>query len=258
MYKEAGRAVTMDNKYWVPAIEKADSVLRLVADHPGELRMMELSKRTDINKSSMFSLLNTLEKLNWIRKDKDDTFRLGPALGSLASGYFQYNDLVASFHQEAAITKAAIEETIQLAELIGTEVLYLAKEEYPGPAKLTTEPGMRLPAHSTALGKVLIAALPEERLSDLYAAATPMQQLTPHTIADRASLERSLEPIRELGFAEDLEEAVQGFCCIAVPVRRGGQVVSAVSCSMLKHRWESKHALVLSELRQLSDRLSVQ
>jgi DNA-binding IclR family transcriptional regulator len=244
-----------DNKYWVPAIERADRVLRLVADHPGELRLMELSKRADINKSSMFSLLHTLEKLNWIRKDKDDTYRLGSALGSLANGYFQYNDLIEAFHQEAAVTKAAIEETVQLAELAGTEVLYLAKEEYPGPAKLTTEPGMRLPAHSTALGKVLLAALPSERLSELYGSYVWQEPLTPYTIADGRSLEAALRIVGEQGYAEDLEEAVQGFCCIAVPIRRNGQVASAVSCSMLKHRWESKRPQVLSALRQLAERL---
>lgn len=256
MAKETRLAAMADNKYWVPAIERADRVLRLVAEHPGELRLMELSKRTDIHKSSMFSLLHTLEKLNWIRKDKDDTFRLGPGLGTLASGYFQHNDLIDAFHIEAAITKAAVEETVQLAELAGTEVLYLAKEEYPGPVKLTSEPGMRLPAHSTALGKVLLSALSPDRISELYGSYSWEHRMTPHTIADPQSLEKALRLAREQGYAEDVEEAVQGFCCIAVPIRRGGHVVSAVSCSMLKHRWEAKGELVLSELRRLSDRLS--
>jgi len=245
-----------DNKYWVPAIERADRVLRLVAEHPGKLRLMELSKRTDINKSSMFSVLNTLEKLNWIRKDKDDTYWLGTSIGAFVSGYVQYHDLIDVFHIEAALTKTVIEETVQLAELAGTEVLYLAKEEYPGPVKLMSEPGMRLPAHSTALGKVLLAARSPEQVAELYSAYAWQQKMTPNTIADLDTLEKALAIVREQGYAEDLEEAVQGFCCVAVPITRGGQVVSAVSCSMLKHRWETKGAKVLKELKQLSARLS--
>ncbi|QNK56416.1 IclR family transcriptional regulator [Paenibacillus sp. PAMC21692] len=245
-----------DNKYWVPAIERADRVLRLVAEHPGKLRLMELSKRTEINKSSMFFVLNTLEKLNWVRKDKDDMYWLGPAMGSFVSGYVQYHDLIDSFHIEAALTKSVIEETVQLAELAGTEVLYLAKEEYPGPVKLMSEPGMRLPALSTALGKVLLAARSPEQVAELYSAYAWQQRMTPNTIADLDTLEKALTIVRERGYAEDLEEAVQGFCCIAVPITRGGQVVSAVSCSMLKHRWETKGSNVLKELKQLSARLS--
>ena len=133
----------MDNKYWVPAVEKADLILRTIADRPGELRLIDLSKQLQIHKSSMFSLLNTLEKLDWIRRDKADTFRLGPSLGSLAGGYFKNNDLIASFHHEAAITKAKVEETIQLAELTGKDILYLAMEEFPSPVRLASEPGMR-------------------------------------------------------------------------------------------------------------------
>jgi DNA-binding IclR family transcriptional regulator len=245
----------VDHKYWVPAIERADAVLRLIAEHPGGLRLIDLSRQTDINKSSMFSLLNTLEKLNWIRRDKDDTFRLGASLGSIAGGYFKNNDLIASFHQEAARTKAIVEETIQLAELIGSEVHYLAKEEYPGPVRLTSEPGMRLPAHSTALGKVLLADLPDARIAELFA-EEPFRVSTPNTISDRLSLVQTLDKVREHGYAEDLEEAVQGFHCIATPIVRQGKVVSAVSCSMLKHQWEAKREFVLTELRMLASRLS--
>ncbi|THF77579.1 IclR family transcriptional regulator [Cohnella fermenti] len=249
----------MERKYWVPAIERADQVLRLVARYPGELRLIDLSKRTDINKSSMFSLLNTLEKLDWVRRDKDDTFRIGAALGALAGGYFQQNDLIASFHLEAALTKSKLEETIQLAELLGNEVLYLAKEEFPGPVKLMSEPGMRLPAHSTALGKVLLSGLPDDRWPRLYsdADAEPLERLTPNTITELSALHAEVGLIRERGYAEDTEEAVQGFCCIAVPIVRHGKTVSAISCSMLRHRWESKREFVLSELLQLADRLSI-
>ncbi|MFC5405895.1 IclR family transcriptional regulator [Cohnella soli] len=245
----------MDNKYWVPAIEKADAVLADIAREPGKLRLIDLSKRTGINKSSLFSLLNTLEKLNWIRKDKDDTFRIGPGLGTFAGGYFKEHNLIASFRLEAPGTAAAVEESIQLAELVGSDVLYLAKEEFPGLVRLTTEPGMRLPAHTTALGKVLLSFLTDEKIKGLYSSVS-FQLATPNTISNLSMLIEALHQVREAGVGEDNEEAVQGICCIAMPIIRGGQAVAAVSCSMLKHRWETKKELVLQELKALAARLS--
>ena len=60
----------MERKYWVPALERAQEVLQLVAAHPSKLKLMDLSGATEINKSTMFSLLHTMETLNWVIKEK--------------------------------------------------------------------------------------------------------------------------------------------------------------------------------------------
>jgi DNA-binding IclR family transcriptional regulator len=246
----------VDNKYWVPALEKANIVLHALAEQPYCLRLIDLSKQLNINKSSMFSLLNTLEQLDWIRRDKADTYSLGPSLGSLAGGYFRSNDLISTFHHEAAQTKVTFNETIQLAELIGKDIYYLAKEEVPSPVKLSSGPGMRFPAHSTALGKILLSDLSIDQLLQLFP-VEPFVQSTPYTIQTREALLAELSSVGELGYAEDLEEAVLGFGCIATPIVKENRVVSAISCSMPKHHWEDKKAQVIVEMRKLAARISI-
>jgi DNA-binding IclR family transcriptional regulator len=246
----------MDNKYWVPALEKANTILQAIAEKPYSLRLIDLSKQLNINKSSMYSLLNTLEQLDWIRRDKADTFSLGPSLGSLAGSYYRSNTLITAFHYEAALTKIIFNETIQLAELVGKDVFYLAKEEVPSPVRLASEPGMRFPAHSTALGKVLLSDLAIDQLIQLFPADT-FVQTTPHTIQMRQALIAELTSVAELGYGTDLEEAVLGFCCVAAPIVKQGRVVAAVSCSMPKHNWETKKDQVIIEMKKLAGRLSL-
>jgi DNA-binding IclR family transcriptional regulator len=246
----------VDNKYWVPALEKANFILHAIAEQPFRLRLIDLSKQLGINKSSMYSLLNTLEQLDWIRRDKADTYSLGPALGSLADGYFRSHDLISTFHHEAALTKVIFNETIQLAELIGNEVYYLAKEEVPSPVKLSSGPGMRFPAHSTALGKILLSEHSIQQLIELFP-VEPFDQITPNTIQTREALIHAISTANKKGYAEDMEEAVLGFCCIAVPILKLNKIAYAVSCSMPKHHWENKKEQVIAEMRKLAGRLSI-
>jgi DNA-binding IclR family transcriptional regulator len=62
----------MDKKYWVPALEKAHAIIRLIAEEPSKLKLTDLCKRLEISKSSMFSLLQTMETLQWITRDRSD------------------------------------------------------------------------------------------------------------------------------------------------------------------------------------------
>lgn len=249
-----------EKKYWVPALERANDVLGLLCESPSSLKLIDLSKQLGIHKSSMFSLLHTMEALEWVVREDDGTYTLGSKLGFIGNAFFRQFRLIDRFRKEACVTKHVIQETIQLARLEQREVLYLAKEEMPSPVRLASEPGMKLPAHATALGKALLAFVQEEELERLYAAdahETLDPCLTPHTLVSRTALFDQLQAVRESGFAFDLQEAVMGFCCVAAPVRdAGGKVIAAISCSMFQHEWEQKRELAQREICALAARLS--
>jgi DNA-binding IclR family transcriptional regulator len=246
----------MDNKYWVPALQKAKDILQLIAAEPNQFKLIDLSKKLEINKSSMFSLLRTMEELQWVVRGKGDTYTLGSYFGLLGSAYFRQFDIISEFHREAVAAKTAIGETIQLAKLEGNEVLYLAKEEADSPVRLASDPGMKFPAHATALGKVLLAGLTQTELGQLFQEET-LRPLTPYSLNTRSKLYEELETVRLDGFALDDQEAVVGFQCIAAPIRgAGGKVVAAVSCSMPRHQWEEKKAVAQAEITRLAARLS--
>lgn len=157
----------MSRKYWVPALGKAHQILAEICRQPSSLKLIDLSRKLDIHKSSMFSLLQTMEELQWVRKENDDTYAPGPVLGMWGSAYFQHFDLTAGFRREALLSRDRVGETVQMARREGSDCVYLAKVEAPSPVRLHSEPGMRLPCHATALGKMLLSALNEEELMGL-------------------------------------------------------------------------------------------
>ncbi|MCZ8524100.1 MULTISPECIES: IclR family transcriptional regulator [Paenibacillus] len=247
----------MDKKYWVPALEKANEILEAIASEPSAFRLIDLSKKLGYNKSSMFSLLATLETLDWVKREGDGTYSLGHRLGYLGQAFFKGFSLIDRFRKEASVTKHVLRETIQLAKLERSEVLYLAKEEMPSPVRLASEPGVKLPAHATALGKAMLAWVERTELEAFYPEESLVPVSTPHTLRSRDELLRQLAGVREQGYAFDLQEAVMGFCCVAAPVRDDtGAVVAAISCSMFLHEWETKRELAIREICGLAERLS--
>lgn len=247
----------MERKYWVPALERANDILLLICESPSKLKLIDLSKQLDINKSSMFSLLHTMEALNWVVREGDGTYSLGASLGFWGNAFFKQYSLIDQFRKEAAVTKHLILETIQLAILEQCDVLYLAKEEMPSPVRIASEPGKKLPAHATALGKAMLAWQASTELNSLYIEEELTPSLTLHTLRTREALYRDLAIVRKDGFAFDLEEAVMGFCCVAAPIRNSeGKVIAAISCSMFKHEWEQKRELATKEICALAQKLS--
>lgn len=245
-------------KYWVPAIERAHLVMNKICSAPGKYRLMDLSHETGINKSSMFSLLQTMEALNWISLEADGTYSNGMVIAHWAASFYRHHDLIELFKKEASAYAEDLGETVQLAQLELTDIVYLAKEECSySQVRLVSEPGMTYPAHVTALGKVLLAGLPDDEVRTRYH-ELKLEQRTPFSLNDPELLYQQLPEIREQGYAVDLQEAVLGFCCIAAPIVNGnGKVIAAVSCSMLQHVWESKKETVIKEIQSLAQKLSM-
>jgi len=246
----------MEQKYAVPALERTHILLATLKDEPYKLKLSDLSKRLSISKSTLYYMLLTLERLQWVSRDRNETYAIGSALGEFGNAYFKQYDLVGEFQRlgEAVMTK--LQESVQLAKLDGSDVLYLAKIAAPSPVQMVSGPGARFPAHTTGLGKALLAFEAEDELRRLY----PEDRLEPRTaftIDSRTKLFDALRQIRTDGVAFDEQEGVMGFCCVAAPVfGRDGAVAAAVSCSMPMHHWEIKKATAAEEIRALAKRLS--
>jgi len=124
------------------------------------------------------------------------------------------------------------------------EVVYLDRVEAEWPLRLHLPVGGTVPAHCSASGKLLIAALaPAER--DALAAAIPLPRFTEHTITDRALLAKELDRILAAGYALDDEEYVAGVACVAVPVKVGGQTVAAIAVHAATARLPLRMAIEL-------------
>ena len=258
LYKTNKKGGTrLEKKYWVPALERADKVLDLIAYRPNKYRLIDLSKELDMNKSSLFSMLNTLESLGWVKKDRDDTYSLGMRFGLFSTLYVSQFDFVDTFLIESEITVSNLGETVQLSVLDGTDILYVAKKEGSSPIRVVSGPGMRYPAHATAMGKVLLSKYNYHELEELYA-GKKMEAKTPYTVQTLDELWQQIESLKENGYIREYQEAVEGFTCISVPIRNNkGDIIAAVSVTMLPVNWERKQKQVEKEILDLAHRISL-
>ncbi|TFE29494.1 IclR family transcriptional regulator [Cohnella luojiensis] len=248
--------MTEQKKYWVPALEKAHDVLMLISRSPGKNKLIDLSNQLGINKSSMFSLLHTLEALQWVHKNEGEGYSIGSVMADFGYSFLQGFDLQERFREEASLVRDRLGETIQMSKLDGSEIWYLGKVEAITPFRLVSEPGMRMPAHSTAMGKALLAFQPREYVESLYKSDC-LQPLTVHTAKTKQELMKQLDLARERGYALDMQEAVLGIQCVAAPIfNRLEQALYAVSCSMPVHHWEEKAERATLEICELARKLS--
>ncbi|MBM3595322.1 MAG: IclR family transcriptional regulator [Alphaproteobacteria bacterium] len=146
---------------------------------------------------------------------------------------------------------------VQFGTLEGDMVTYRIKMG-EGAGDLFTQVGMQLEAYCSAIGKVLLAALPE-RDREAYLATGPFPPLTERTITDPAALRRELDAVRQRGYAVDDEEVAEGLFCLAVPLRTPEvEVVGAISASRRRpFIGRTAFGLVLSRLQAVAAEIEV-
>ena len=138
-------------------------------------------------------------------------------------------------------------ETVQLATVEDLSAVYLDLVESPHPVKLTSRAGARLPAHTSAIGKVLLAELDPDEL-ERRLDGVELERLTEHTITDPAALLDELGSIRRRGYSVDDEEFALGLRCIAMPIRdRDDRAIAALSVSMPTPRYSRSVARAARE-----------
>jgi IclR family transcriptional regulator, KDG regulon repressor len=232
------------------AIDKAISLLVAFGHHASTgLGVSELARRAQLSKSTAFRALGMLER-NGVVERVGTNYRLGARLHELgravyAPGHERIRDLLTPFVTDLyELTR----ETVHLATLHGTEVVYLAKLYGHRPVPSPSRIGGRLPAHCTAVGKALLAYDPDATAAAL---CVPLRRFTAHTITDPVMLAAELDTIRREGIAFDNEESQLGLNCVAAPVisPRGG-VVTALSISGPRGRIDTRR--LATDLRRVS------
>ncbi|MER7045045.1 IclR family transcriptional regulator [Streptomyces jumonjinensis] len=211
------------------AVDKAISLLVALGDRAGGgMGVSELARRARLSKSTAFRVLGLLERNGVVERVGTD-YRLGERLHHLGRSVYApesegVRDRLLPF---LADLYEASRETVHLAVLDGSHVIYLAKLYGHRPAPVPSRIGGRLPAHATAVGKVLLAY---DSDAAEQALSRPLERYTAHTIADPGDLAAELNRIRRTGVAFDHAEYQPGLACVAAPVLgRGGRAVAALS-----------------------------
>lgn len=221
-----------------PAVTRAISVLDVLAANRGRpLGPSELGRRLGIAKSSVSNICSALAAGGLLRH-VDGEYCLGQRLVEYSEAYLAGVDLVQQFHETCLTLAEHEEETLQLAVLDGSDVVYLARRDGHHPIRLASEVGRHLPATCTAVGKAMLAGLSPAELDRLIGETDELPQLTPKSIRTRHELDTQLAEIRKRCYATDDEEAGEGIYCLArtIPARTPSGSAAAVSVTMLKAR----------------------
>ena len=217
----------------IQSVDRALAILDLFDEHNRELKITEISARIGLHKSTVHSLLKTLQKNRYIEQDEKGLYRLGMRLlekGQLLLQSFDLRGIAAGPLQELS---GETGQTVHLVIRDGAEGVYIDKVEGSKAAIRYSRIGRRVPLHSSAVGKVLAAFIPESELVPLLKGYVYSIH-TPQTIAGEDAFRLELKNVRETGVAYDREENEPGVRCAAAPVYdHTGHLAAAISISTM-------------------------
>ena len=214
----------------VQAVERAFRLLEVLARNDGGVS--ELARATGLHKATVHRLLRTLRELGFVELGPDGSrYRLGLRLLELGGRVLARLDLRDVARPYLTELRDRTRLTVHMAILDGTEVVYIEKLDSPANLRMASFVGMRSPAYCTALGKAILAFLPDEEIEAVLA-RTRLVPRTPNTITARDALLAELAATRARGYAIDNVENEEGIRCVGAPVHgHTGKVVAAISVS---------------------------
>lgn len=238
-----------------PAVVQSFTIVDCLETASRPLRLSEISQHTQLPKSSTYRLLNSLVHVGAVRVDEKG-YRLGPRISpvpAVNAGWTQA-DLVSSFYRSVA--KMGVDETLQLAVLQGNEVVFIACVDSQKSVRLITEVGRRLPVHSTAAGKILLARQDPSVLERVL--ASPLTAVGPHTITDPQQLRKQLAKFAQQGWSWEREESATNLSCVAAPITATGPApIAAVTlCTPHGNPSEARKTYLATHVVRLAQELS--
>jgi DNA-binding IclR family transcriptional regulator len=213
------------------SVMKAFALLKAFRAPDEWLTSSELSRRANLPEASGYRLIQTLEEIGAVVRGPRGRYRPGLLLLSLSHNV-TLAELLRDASQELMGELARrLNLTTHLGLLEHGMVTYIAKVTAPGAFALHTRVGAQLEPYCLGLGKVLLAALPDEEVES-FILDGELVPLTSHTITTAAALRAEIKRVREQGYALDDREHHANIRCIAVPVLDGeGRAVAALSAS---------------------------
>lgn len=243
----------------VKSAHRVALVLKLLASSDDPIALARIARTLGIPRSSTHALLRELVTTGLVEVTGESmpSYRVGLATFEIGNAFLRQRRLADEARSVVASLSARIDETVHLAILDWTDIVYIAKEDSSQAMRVASSIGGRLPAHATAVGRVLLADLSSEELAHRYPSPS-LPSLTPKTTSDRNALLFKVQGTRESGFAFDDEESTPGLQCLAAPVYDyRGTCVAALSVSIPTVRmqtWDQRALLTI--VREHAARLS--
>ena len=244
-------------------IESVDNALQLLLlfREQSSLRVADASRTLGVAPSTAHRLISMLQYHGFVTQDpRTKAYRAGAALAEIGLAVVRAMDVRAIARPVMEQLSSDLSETVHLATLDRNDVLFLDSVESQLIVRVGSRVGVRLPAHLTALGKVLLAPLPDERLAELY----PEEQLPGGTRAaevKRRAFLKSLKQVARDGYAISVGEIESDVAAIAAPIMAPtGHVAAAMSVAAPASRFSDQFSALavprlLAAVAEVSDQL---
>jgi IclR family pca regulon transcriptional regulator len=227
---EAVASAPARSRDFVQSLERGLAIIRVFGPHQPSMTVSEIAAEVGLTRAAVRRFLLTLSELGYVR-GQANRFELTPRVLELGYAYLSalsFPDIaLPRLEQLVAETSEASEGSI----LDDGDIVYVVR--VPGPKMMTisVNVGARRPAYATAMGRVLLAALPDDQL-DRYLDTHELAPILPRTITDQSAFRSELAQVRQRGFALVNQELEEGLVAIAAPVHdRAGRVMAAINLS---------------------------
>lgn len=237
---------TEKRSYNITALQRGLKLLSLFAGPDITYSATQLGKVSGLPASTLHRFLRNLQSANFLSVDEAGNYHLGMAcvsLGQAAIGQLDVRRLSLPHLQEL---NHRTRETVHLTVRIGLSAVYVEKLDSPEPLRIHSRIGAMVPLYCSAVGKVLLAYLPEAEQAKLFD-QLEIKRFTANTVGNLQELQTELRKVRKTGYACDLEEHEIHIRCIAAPIwDHGGNVNASLSITGPAFR------MSLARLRQLA------
>ena len=203
----------------VPAATKAMRVLKFLAGQPDPVPLDRIMRACGLPRSTAYHLMTAMVEEGFVTHLPDDhRYGLGVAAFEVGSGYSRQAPLQRLARRHVAALSDRVGESAHLAVPHGRDVLYVIEERAPGRPPLVTDVGVRLPAHLTASGRAILAALPSAQVRALYPDREAFVQRHGVGPSSLSALRAVLAETRQRGFAVEDGEVTPGLASVGAAV----------------------------------------
>ncbi len=225
--------VAVKAKPMIQSVERSFDILEALAQSSGKLSLAELSLRVGLNPSTCHHLVATIARRGYITQDRATRqYTLGSRIFELSDARTRQIDLRDLAAPYLARLSRETGEAINLAVIEGADLVTIAKVSSLHAVRVDSALGTSNAAHATAVGKAILAWLPENEI-DAILHAKGQGRFTPHTIPTRDALIEALRLVRRHGYAEDREEFQPNVYGAGAAIRsHKGTVVGALGVSL--------------------------
>jgi IclR family acetate operon transcriptional repressor len=223
-------------------------------------RLSDIARATNLPTSTVHRILQELVGLGWVRETDDRGYALGARLLGVLGQAGDESQVARLGRPIISALNEQTGHTIHLAVLQGDEAVYVDKLDGRRAYQMRSRIGLSIPLHCTAIGKAVLAALPDEDVLEI-ARRTGLPGRTAHTITDPDELLRHLRNVRRLGFAiDDQENELHTRCIGAAILDSRGAPIGGISLSSLAFDLDKKKVartapLVLAAANSISETL---